>query len=440
MRIILIGQAAFAEKTLEKLVDRGEEVVAVFCPPDAAEGRFDPVKQRAIDLGIPVHQHKSMKREQAEVVKKFADLNADLAILAFVTQIVPPAVFNTPKWGSICFHPSLLPKYRGRSAMNWALINGETTTGLTLFWVDEGIDTGPILLQKEVAVDPDDTTGTLYFNKIFSLGVDAIAESVDLIRAGNPPRLVQDESLANYDPPCADEHGQIDWSKPAQQIYNQIRGCDPQPGAHTVWRDQIGCSLPAARLQPDRCLRSVRRPSASLLPAARWWPGKCAAKARSWPPQKWPNRAVWGWETGWDKDREGVPKGDHGGSSLRFERLQFDQDLAQFDQLSRCDMNRFHPGLCVAGQGVFHFHGFEHHQGLVGLNLIALFDPDLEDFARHRRADFGLPATGLAFALAAATVLGCTEFVHPALDGDQNAAAVADDMSLDRSAVKQHGR
>ena len=187
MRIILIGQAAFAEKTLEKLVEKGEDVVAVFCPPDAKEGRFDPVKQKAIELGVPVHQHKSMKKEQAEVLKKFEDLQADLAILAFVTQIVPESVFNAPKWGSICFHPSLLPRYRGRSAMNWALINGETKTGLTLFWVDEGIDTGPILLQKEVNVDPDDTTGSLYFNSIFSLGVDAIAESVDLIAAGNPP-------------------------------------------------------------------------------------------------------------------------------------------------------------------------------------------------------------------------------------------------------------
>ena len=298
MRIILIGQAAFAEKTLEKLVDTGEEVVAVFCPPDAAEGRFDPVKQRAIDLGIPVHQHKSMKREQAEVVKQFADLNADLAILAFVTQIVPPAVFNTPKWGSICFHPSLLPKYRGRSAMNWALINGETTTGLTLFWVDEGIDTGPILLQKEVAVDPDDTTGTLYFNKIFSLGVDAIAESVDLIKAGNPPRLVQDESLANYDPPCADEHGQIDWSKPASRSTTRSGAVTPNPARTPPGRARcfacttVGCSPPAARVQPDRCSPSVRRPSALRLPAGRWWLGKCAARARSWPPQKWPNRAA----------------------------------------------------------------------------------------------------------------------------------------------------
>jgi methionyl-tRNA formyltransferase len=248
MRIILIGQAAFAEKTLEKLVEKGEEVAAVFCPPDAVEGRFDPVKQKAIDLGVPVHQHKSMKRDP-QVLQKFKELNADLAILAFVTQIVPESVFNTPKWGSICFHPSLLPKYRGRSAMNWALINGETKTGLTLFWVDEGIDTGPILLQKEVDVDPDATTGTLYFNSIFSLGVDAIAESVDLIAAGNPPRIVQDESQANYDPPCENEHGKIDWSQSAQQVYNRIRGCDPQPGAYTAWQGKM-IRLYDCRLQP----------------------------------------------------------------------------------------------------------------------------------------------------------------------------------------------
>ena len=102
-----------------------------------------------------------------EVREEFQSLNADLAILAFVTHIVPPQIFSLPKLGSICFHPSLLPKYRGASALNWALINGESFTGLTLFWVDQGIDTGPILLQKEVKVEPDDTTGSLYFNKIF---------------------------------------------------------------------------------------------------------------------------------------------------------------------------------------------------------------------------------------------------------------------------------
>lgn len=237
MRIILIGQAAFAEKTLEKLVGQGEEVLAVFCPPDAAEGKFDPVKQRALQLNIPVHQHKTMKTQA--VLDTFVSLNADLAILAFVTQIVPPPVFNAPRLGSICFHPSLLPKYRGRSAINWALINGEVKTGISLFWVDEGIDTGPLLLQKEVAVDPEDTTGTLYFNKLFPIGVDAIGEAVNLIKAGNPPRIVQDESLANYDPPCGDEHARIDWGKSAGEVYNRIRGCDPQPGAHATWQGKM---------------------------------------------------------------------------------------------------------------------------------------------------------------------------------------------------------
>lgn len=233
MRIILIGQAAFAEKTLEKLAGKGEEVVAVYCPPDPPSGKFDPVKQKAIDLQIPVRQHKSFKAP--EVSDEFVALHADLAILAFVTQIVPQQIFSAPSLGSICFHPSLLPKYRGASAINWALINGEAVTGLSLFWVDKGIDTGPILLQKEVKVEPDDTTGSLYFNKIFPLGVEAIGEAVDLIKAGNPPRIVQDESKANYDPICGDEHAKIDWSKPAQQVYNLIRGCDPQPGAHTTF-------------------------------------------------------------------------------------------------------------------------------------------------------------------------------------------------------------
>jgi methionyl-tRNA formyltransferase len=237
LRIILIGQAAFAEKTLEKLVGKDDEVIAVYCPLDPPNGKFDPVKQKALQLGVPVRQHKSLKA--AEVRDEFIELNADLAIFAFVTQIVPPQVFSVPRLGSICFHPSLLPKYRGASAINWALIKGETVTGLTLFWVDQGIDTGPILLQKEVKVEPDDTTGSLYFNKIFPHGVEAIGEAVDLIKAGNPPRIVQDESKANYDPICRDEHAEIDWSKPAQQVYNLIRGCDPQPGAHTTYNGKM---------------------------------------------------------------------------------------------------------------------------------------------------------------------------------------------------------
>ena len=233
----MIGQAAFAEETLEKLSSKGEEIVAVYCPPDPASGKFDPVKQKAIALGIPVRQHKSFKAP--EVREEFVELNADLAILAFVSFIVPAQVFSVPRLGSLCFHPSLLPKYRGASAINWALIKGETVTGLSLFWVDPGIDTGPVLLQKEVKVDPNDTTGSLSFNKIFPLGIEAIGEAVDLIKKGNPPRIVQDESKATYDPPCGDEHAKIDWSKPAQEVYNLIRGCDPQPGAHTTWQGKM---------------------------------------------------------------------------------------------------------------------------------------------------------------------------------------------------------
>ena len=255
MRIILIGQAAFAEKSLEKLLEKGEEIVAVYCPPDAPGGKLDPVKQKALQSGLPVRQHKTLKAP--EVKDEFVGFKADLAILAFVTQIVPPPVFSAPRFGSICFHPSLLPKYRGASAINWALINGESRTGLTLFWVDQGIDTGPILLQKEVAVEPDDTAGSLYFNKIFPLGVEAIGEAVDLIKTGSPPRIVQDESKASYDPPCRDEHAIIDWSKPAEVVYNLIRGCDPQPGAHTL------CQAKRVRLFDCR----LKRGDVSTAPA-----------------------------------------------------------------------------------------------------------------------------------------------------------------------------
>ncbi len=236
MRIILIGQAAFASSALDKLRDKGEDVLAVFCPPDRVEGKFDPVKKRAEELDIPVYQHRSMKGP--EVLEQFQALDADLAVLAFVTQIVPPPVFGAPKLGSICFHPSLLPKYRGGSAINWTLINGEKKTGISWFWVDEGIDTGPILIQKEVEIGPEDTTGTLYFNKLFPLGIEAAGEAIDLIHAGSPPRIVQDESQANYDPLCRDEHSGIDWSQPAQAVFDHIRGCDPQPGASTLWRGQ----------------------------------------------------------------------------------------------------------------------------------------------------------------------------------------------------------
>jgi methionyl-tRNA formyltransferase len=232
VRIILIGQAAFAEKVLDGARERGHEIVAVYCPPDTPGAKPDPVKARALSLAISVRQHSSLKA--AGVREEFAALNADLGVMAYVTQIVPKAVIDTPRLGSICFHPSLLPRYRGGSAIPWQIIRGETRTGVTVFWADAGIDTGPILLQMEATIGPDDTAGTLYYQTLFALGVEVMLGSIDLIAAGKAPRIVQDETQASYDPLCRDEHALVDWARPVHEVYNLIRGCDPQPGAFTV--------------------------------------------------------------------------------------------------------------------------------------------------------------------------------------------------------------
>ena len=229
MRIILIGQAAFAERALETLVSHGEEIVCVFAPPDPPSGRPDPLKAKAVELGLPLSQPASFRGDAA--FEHFKSLNADLAIMAFVTIIVPERILYAPRFKSICFHPSLLPRHRGASAINWAIIQGDAETGVTWFWPDKGIDTGPILIQRRVPVAEGDTTGSLYFNRLFPLGIETMIEAVDLIRAGKAPATTQDEGLATYEPICRDEHAKVDFSKPAREVYNLIRGCDPQPGA-----------------------------------------------------------------------------------------------------------------------------------------------------------------------------------------------------------------
>jgi methionyl-tRNA formyltransferase len=229
MRIILVGQAAFAEQVLQRFVDRGETVVAVYCPPDGSGAKQDPVKVRAGELGISVRQHRSLRRP--EVVEEFRSTDADLAVLAFVTQIVPESVIEIPRFGTICFHPSLLPRYRGGSAINWQIIKGESHTGVTVFATDAGIDTGPIIVQKEAEIAPDATAGSLYYETLFPLGVEAVLEAVALIAEGRAPCIAQDERLATYDPLCRDEHAAVSWNRPVGEVYNLIRGCDPQPGA-----------------------------------------------------------------------------------------------------------------------------------------------------------------------------------------------------------------
>jgi methionyl-tRNA formyltransferase len=249
MRIALMGQAAFGASSLEALLKEGEEVVVVYAPPDRPDGKADPLASLAGEQGLPVVQPDSYKA--AGVVPRFQEFSPDLLVMAFVTDIIPKPFLDIPTQGSICYHPSLLPRHRGASAINWAVMMGDEETGLSIFWTDGGIDTGPVLLQKEVPIRPEDTTGSLYFKSLFPMGVDAILESVQLIKAGSAPRITQDESLATYEPPCNDKVAKIDWSRSGQDIYNLLRGCDPQPGAYCNCKGEK-TRLYSARFHADR--------------------------------------------------------------------------------------------------------------------------------------------------------------------------------------------
>jgi methionyl-tRNA formyltransferase len=231
MRIALIGQAAFGEAVFKALREAGEEVVGVCAPATPAGGRADPLRAAAEAAGLPVLPTRRLRRDE-NVIQRYLDLQPDLNVMAFVTDIIPERVLFAPPHQTIQYHPSLLPRHRGASAINWAIIQGDTTTGLTIFWPDEGIDTGPILLQREVPIGPDDTVGSVYFNHLFPMGVEAMVESVRLVREGSAPRIDQDHSQATYEPICRDEHAVIDWEADPDDIYNLIRGCNPQPGAH----------------------------------------------------------------------------------------------------------------------------------------------------------------------------------------------------------------
>jgi methionyl-tRNA formyltransferase len=236
VRIVLIGQAAFAEKALEQMHTRGEKIVHVFAPPEAAGGRPDALKTKAIELGLPLSQPASFRGDAA--FEHFRSLEAELCVMAFVTIIVPERILYAPRFKTICFHPSLLPRHRGASAINWAIIQGDRETGVTWFWPDREIDTGPILLQRRVPIGADDTTGSIYFNTLFPLGLETLGEAIDLIRTGSAPATPQDERLATYEAICRDEHAGIDFAKPAQAVYDLVRGCDPQPGAWTTLADK----------------------------------------------------------------------------------------------------------------------------------------------------------------------------------------------------------
>ncbi len=229
-----MGQAAFGEAVLKKLLEEGVELAGVSAPAPAGD-RKDALWAAAEAANLPVVATPSLKTPEGQAA--WAALNAELCVMAFVTDIIANAVLQLPPKGTIQYHPSLLPLHRGSSAMNWPIINGETETGLSVFWPDQGIDTGPILLQKSTPVGPDQTMGDLYFNNLFGMGVDALAESVALVAAGKAARIEQDHRLSTYEPPCGEGHAHIRWYRPARELYNLIRGCNPAPGAWSTFKD-----------------------------------------------------------------------------------------------------------------------------------------------------------------------------------------------------------
>ena len=234
MRVSLMGQAAFGEAVFKRLLQDNVDLVAVSAPAPSGD-RKDPLWAAAEAAGLPVIATRSLKTPEGKAAWK--QLAADLGVMAFVTDIIPNEVLEYPAKGTIQYHPSLLPLHRGSSAMNWPIINGATETGLSVFWPDQGIDTGPILLQKTTPIGPDQTMGDLYFNHLFPMGVDALAESVALVAAGKAPRIEQNHALSTYEPPCGEGHARIRWYKPAEVIYNLVRGCNPAPGAWTTYND-----------------------------------------------------------------------------------------------------------------------------------------------------------------------------------------------------------
>ena len=258
MRIVVNGQQAFGQAVLDALVARGEEVVGVYTAPDKEGARPDPLKSRALELGLPVFQPKSFRRPA--VWEQMRKLDAHLGVMAYVTLFVPQPALDAPRYGTIQYHPSLLPMHKGPSSINWPIIFGEKRTGLTIFWPDEGLDTGPVLLRKEVRISPQDTLGSLYFDRLFPMGVEAMVEAVGLVRDHNAPKIPQTELLddetlvamrrvqakrrdgrapeavGTYEGWCRADSATIDWRDTIDNVHNLIRGCDPQPGAWTTHR------------------------------------------------------------------------------------------------------------------------------------------------------------------------------------------------------------
>ena len=229
MNIVVMGRQDFGKAVLAAFHARGDNVVGVFCAPDKEGAKPDALDAHAVALGLPVFKFASLKSDEALATLRAC--HADIGVMAYVLQFAPQEFVTIPKHGMIQYHPSLLPKYRGPSAIGWAIARGETETGLTIFRPTDGLDEGPVILQKTAPIAPDATLGSVYFDYLFPLGVAALLEAADSVVAGTHRETVQDESQAGYEGWFEASAAKINPFAPIDQVYNHIRACNPAPGA-----------------------------------------------------------------------------------------------------------------------------------------------------------------------------------------------------------------
>jgi methionyl-tRNA formyltransferase len=237
MRVLFMGTPGFAVPSLAALADAGEELIGAVTQPDRPKGRGErvaspAVKDRAVAMGIPVYQ--PAKVREPGFLKQLQDLSPDLIVVVAFGQILPKALLEIPGNGCINVHASLLPKYRGAAPINWAVIRGERETGITTMLMDEGMGTGPILLQEKVPIGPKDTAESLA-GRMQDVGAKLLVRTIGELKTGSLKPRPQDSSQATMAPLLKKEDGLIQWNQPAAAIANRVRGLVPWPGAYTFY-------------------------------------------------------------------------------------------------------------------------------------------------------------------------------------------------------------
>ena len=255
MRIAIVGQSDFGKGVLDAFLARRDTVAGVFCAPEKPGAPPDPLRVAAEQQHIPVYQFGSLKTEEARGALRALD--TDLGVMAYVLQFAPQDFVTIPRHGTIQYHPSLLPRYRGPSSINWPIIRGDTRTGLTIFRPTDGLDEGPVILQKETPIGADETLGNVYFERLFPMGIAALQEAADLVVKSGAEGKAQDESQATYEGWCREAEARINWHNHVDLIYNLIRGCDPAPAAWTTFKGKR-LQLHAARKHPARAFGQVK--------------------------------------------------------------------------------------------------------------------------------------------------------------------------------------